>query len=152
MIPQPNQYVILVLRDSGIRLDGCVVEWDEAQITLVSKSKSITTVIPNIDDVLYYQIIEVEMQYEAAKTKPIKTPEDIKAIADLRIEMNNIEKEELARKFSTHEISGNPKLSHYALPNLANIKIPGTPQHTTAQVRRSHTSFDKGLQGVFGKK
>ena len=148
MIPQPNQYVILVLRDSHIRLDGNVVSWNN-EIVLKSKTNSITTVAYT-SDVLYYQVIETETKYEEVKAKPIKGPEEIVELAKLKAELNLLEREEISRKFSTHEISGSPRLSNYELPNFTNITIP--VKHPAKEVRREHTSADESLQGLFRKK
>lgn len=148
MIPQPNQYVILVLYN-GVRLDGNVVEWAD-RIVLTSKTNSITTVVPDTTDVLYYQVIETEAKYETIKAKPLKGPEEIQELAKLKNELTMIEKEQIANKFRTHEISGNLRLNHYELPNLSAIKIPA--QHSTKEVRREHSSVSSSLQGLFGKK
>ena len=148
MIPQINQYVILVLRDSGVRLDGTVIEWND-KIVLQSAT-SITIVIPNIADVLYYQIISSNDKYEEIKAKPIKGPEDIQELAKLKSELNLLERQEIARKFSTHEISGNAKLTTYELPIFA--KIPVAKHDTGTKTPKSDTKFDTGLQGLFQQK
>ena len=103
-----------------------------------------------LPSVLYYQIISSNDKYEEIKAKPIKGPEDIQELAKLKSELNLLERQEIARKFSTHEISGNAKLTTYELPIFA--KIPVAKHDTGTKTPKSDTKFDTGLQGLFQQK
>jgi|ERR1700722_14950819 len=147
MIPEPNQYIIAVLRN-GSKLDGNVVSWTNRTAVLQSQTSNIITVIQNTTvDVIYYQIVKTKQAYEEAKVKPLKTPDDIKELAELKQELTLIEKEELARKFSEHATTGTATLTNYGLPN---IKSP--PQHIRPEIPRPNKQFGEGLQGMFRKK
>ena len=149
MTPQPQHRTTIIFKNS-IQIDGIVAVWDENEIILNSPANSHTIVIPksSFDEILFWRISHAKEEYEKRKQFAIKSDDDKRDMAKLKIELNNLEKEEIRDKLRSHEI-GESKGVQYATPftTLAGIK-----QHPTAQIRRQGDNPNQELQNLFSKK
>jgi hypothetical protein len=120
MIPQPNDTVIICFKNSNIQLEGIVVSWTENESVLKTLSGKSTIVInKTLENVLFYKIIEAKSQYSSLKDKPIKTEDDIKSLADYKIELNDLERAEIREKLTSHSI-GEARPISYGSPFIKN--------------------------------
>lgn len=148
MIPQPGNIIICFFRN-GIKLDGTVISWSDQKSVLKSLVGSSTIVIQKtLDDIIYYKFNDAKNEYEILKDKPHKNEDDIKAIAQLKIELNDLERSEIKEKLTTHNI-GDIKQTNYGIPN---IKVPISQQHPGAQSSRENSGIATELQNLFAKK
>jgi len=119
MNPEIGQHVIVVFKN-GHQVFGEVVAWGEKAV--LKHSEVTTIVIPDVSsEVLYYKIRNADA-YEKIKDKPVKTNDDIKALAELKAELNSLEKEEIVSKLSTHEIS-EVKQVQYKTPMINSLNM-----------------------------
>jgi hypothetical protein len=149
MIPQPNQQVIIFFR-TGIRIEGIVVSWSDQKSVLKTSDATVIVIQKTLDDVMFYKITNAKSVYDVAINKPIKTVEDIKSIANLKIELNELEREEIKEKLTTHVADG-MKAVEYGIPG-SNIKISGALQRPRKETSRENTGIGSGLQDLFSKK
>jgi uncharacterized protein YdhG (YjbR/CyaY superfamily) len=70
-------------------------------------------------------------------------------LADLKIELNELEKEEIREKLKPHEPNAVRQVS-YELPR--NIKVKSALNHTTEEATRADIGFGSELQDLFSKK
>lgn len=147
MIPQLGQQITIYFR-TGVRVDGEVVLWTNKQYTLQTAGGTATIVIPNgKQDILFYKISNTKQAFEKLKQKPQKTKNDIQTLAELKSEMNNIEREEISAKLKSHEISNSQV--NYGIPN---IKVISPINSSRKEIAGTNTNFGTGLQDLFGKK
>lgn len=148
MKPQPNQQIHVVFRN-GIQLDGTVIDWSDDKSVLTSTSGAATIVILKTDaDVLFYRVSNAKTEYQEVKEKPVKTDEDIRDLAELKNELNILEREEIREKLNSHEISGTPQVNYGSIIP----KIASTPNNPNTQSRRQDTNPRQELQSLFAKK
>lgn len=148
MIPQPNDIVIVVFR-TGIQLEGKVISWSDQKSVLKSQSNSSTIVInKTLDDILFYKISHAQKEYDKLLESPIKQ-DNIKDLAQLKTELNELEKAEIRDRLNTHTI-GEIKPVHYGIPSIAQIKSP--QQHSGTEVAQQNSGISSELRNLFQKK
>ncbi len=91
---------------------------------------------------------DVSNEFEELKAQAI-TPDKLKRMAELKDEMNKIEREETFKKLRTFEADGMRQVQ-YGLPT--SIKVSGIAQHTDEEIASTDTGFYSELQGLFNKK
>ena len=124
MIPQPGNIVVLFFR-SGVQLEGEVVSWTDQKSVLKSPTGASTIVIQKtLDDVMFYKFSNAKSDYEKLRDKPNKEEDDIKAIAALKNELNDMERAEARERLTSHKADG-MRETNYGL-SLSNITIKGT--------------------------
>lgn len=149
MNPQPGQYVIIYFRN-GIQLDGIVVDWSDQKSSIMSASGTSKIVIhKTLDDILFYKITDVKSEYNKLKEKPLKQEDDIKSLAELKIELNQLERTEINNKLKDHKADGMREVS-YGLP-FSNIKIQGSIERPGKKTSRPDNEFGAELQDLFTK-
>ena len=150
MIPSTGQTVVVIFR-TGIQIEGEVVSWTDDKSVIKSPSGSTTIVIQKtLDDILFYKISSPKTEYEKLKNKPQKDEADIKTIAALKNELNEIELAEIKDKLITHT-ADNIKQVSYELPKF-NSQIKSTVKYTGKEIAREGSDFSSELQSLFGKK
>lgn len=148
--PQPDDIVVLFFRN-GVQLEGAVISWSNTVSVLKSPAGTATMVIQKtLDDIMFYKIITAKAHYEALVEKPAKDVEDIKKLAELKCELNDLERAEIRDKMKSHVPDAMRKVS-YGIPG-SNIKIEGTIKHPRAQAPRTSSGLGSELQNVFSKK
>lgn len=148
MIPQPQQHIIIFLRN-GITLEGDVVSWSDGKSAIISNQGTTTTVIQKtLEDVLFYKLTNYKQEYEEIKEKPIKNEEDIKKLAELKNEMNEMEKAELREKLSSHQPSGAGP-TNYELPSI--FKSRSSFNNPRKESSGTNPGLDTELQNLFSK-
>lgn len=150
MIPQINQQITIVFRNS-IQIQGTVISWSET-ISSIKTLSGIVVIQKTADDILYYKYSNAKTNFEKLKDKPIKNDDDISALATLKGELNQIEKEELREKLSSHEIGSSPAKQP---GNYYGNIIPtfrSSEQHTTKEAPREASPVSSELQNLFSKK
>lgn len=154
MIPQENQNIIIFLKNGiagTIRLEGIVISWSNKEAVLKSIAETTTIVIQNTsEDILYYKILNTKKEFEELKVKPNKKPDDIKKIAELKVEMNEAEKDILLSKARSHEPTGQKEIK-YGLFGT-NITLPVAIKHPREETPRPNTGIGQELSGMFRKK
>jgi hypothetical protein len=149
MKPQPNQIMTICFKAILTPLEGEMVSWEDDELVLKTLTGTSHIVIPDATDkILFYRITSAKIEYEEIKEKPIKTQEDVKNIAEMKKEINQIEKEEIRERLNIH-IPTNIRETHYG---FANYKVKSTPQHTREETPRKDTSISSELQDLFRKK
>jgi len=147
MIPLPDQFVIAFLR-ANIQLEGVVVSWSNDQSVLQSQSGGSTIVIQKtLEDVLFYKIVNAKDKYSELIEKPNKQEDDIKQIAELKNEINELDRSALREKLSTH-VPGEMRKTNYGIPSFIN-KVKGTVERPGTENTRTNTQLGTELQGLF---
>jgi hypothetical protein len=150
MTPVIGQTVAVLFRN-GYKVDGIVISWSDNKSVLKSLTGSSTIVIQKTsEDVMLLKISEAKEIFEEIKDKPIKQETDIKKLADLKIELNELEREEIKEKLSEHKPSGLREVV-YGIPG-SSIKINGAIKHPREEVARPNSGIDTGLQDLFSKR
>ena len=148
MKPLKGQEVHCFLIDK-IQIQGIVIEWTDEISVLKSIGKTSLIVINNtIKNVIFYKILTSNLN--EFKEKTIKTTDDIKSIAELKIELNNLEKEEIREKLNSHQPSEFKPVT-YGLPSTI-FKNSNSLQHSQKEVSRTNNSLAEGLQSMLHKK
>jgi len=151
MIPQPNQHITIYFKNSQLQLEGKVVSWSNTISVIESIAGASTIVIQKTaDDVLAYKISTAQPKYEQLKEKTIKTEDDIKDIAKLKIELNELEKQEIADKLSTHT-ADNIRQVQYGIPKSITT-IPSAKQYPTEKIQREDIGINRELSSLFQKR
>lgn len=150
MNPKQGEYVIVYLRN-GLRLEGNIVEWTDGKSVLKSTAETATIIIQKtIEDVLFVKITNFRSDYEELKEKPIKEEDDIKRLAELKNELNDMDRADLRERMSSHRADGMREVS-YGLP-WSNVKIPGAIKRPGEETPRADTKLGSELQGLFPEK
>jgi hypothetical protein len=145
-VPQPGEIVSITLRN-GLIIKGKVLHWSDNK-SAIQMASSIKILQKTVDDVLFVDIIESEKKHEQIKSKPIKNDDDIRELAELKIELLKLEREELASKLQNHELT-EIKPVQYGLPTPFQIK--NTIKYPREKTSREDTGFGAALQNVFRK-
>jgi len=150
MNPEAGQYVVVFFRN-GPRVEGIVVSWSDHKSVIKSETGTSTIVIQKtLEDVLFIKIGNAKTEYEKLRDKPNKEEDDIKAIAALKNELNDLERAETRERLTSHKADG-MRETNYGLP-LSNITIKGTVERSRAEAPRESSKFGSGLQDLFAKK
>lgn len=150
MIPKKGQQIVIYLR-SGIQLSGIVEFWGDGKSSIKSQEGTSTTVLQKtIEDVLFYKILNLKKDYETLAEKPIKEKDDIKKIAELKNEMNALDRLDLRDKMSSHEPGGMREIQ-YGIPGI-NATFAGSLERTGEKTSRSNPEFSSELQNLFNQK
>jgi hypothetical protein len=149
MTPQPSQHLTIIFK-SGLQLEGIVLSWDKTQSVLQSITGASTIVIEKLamDDIYFYKISHAQEEYEKRKTKAIRSDDDIKEVAKLKVELNELEREEIREKLTSHEVSGSAQVNYGSIIP----KVASTIKPTTTQNRRQSIVDGEGLQSMFAQK
>lgn len=120
MIPHPNDIIVIFFKHSNIQLEGIVVSWSNTESILKTLSGTSTIVIQNtLADILFYKITDAQPKYNELKNKPHKSDDDIKSLANYKIELNELERAEIREKLNSHSI-GEAKQVSYGSPFIKN--------------------------------
>lgn len=113
MIPSPNSHITIVFK-VGAQVSGTVIEWLETKAILRSTTGNQTIVIQDTAEILFYKYSDpnIKTEFEAIAEKPVKLKADIETLADLKTQLNEIEKEQIQEKLRSHEPSGNPQVNY----------------------------------------
>lgn len=150
MIPQPGNIIVLFFRN-GVQLEGEVLEWSDERTILKSPTGTTTIVVQKtLDDVMFYKFSNAKTEYEKLKEKPKKDQDDIKAIAELKNELNDLERAEIKDKLSSHTADGIREV-HYGLSGV-NFKVKGSIECPREEAPGKSSGIGAGLQGLFVKK
>jgi hypothetical protein len=150
MNPIPGQLIFIFFR-TGVQIEGEVVSWSDNKSVIKSASGMSTIVIQKtLEDVMFYKFSSAKTDYEKLKEKPIKEDDDIKALAELKNELNDLERAEIKEKLTTHNADGIKKVS-YGLP-FVNSKIESPIECPREKTSRKSSVFSTELQGLFSKK
>jgi hypothetical protein len=149
MTPQPSSHLTIIFKN-GLELTGTVISWSKDQAILRSITGGSTIVIEKLamDDIYFYKISHAKEQFEARKEKVIKTDDDIRDMAKLKAELNDLERETIRKKLSSHEVSGSAQVNYGSIIP----KIARTPNNPATQSRRQDTNAGEELQSLFAKK
>lgn len=140
---------VIVFFKNGATLTGKVVFWCD-QKSVIETTTSIIIIQKTNDDVLFVKVSTAKQQYDNLKNKPNKDDDDIKSIAGLKSELNELERIELKEKMNTH-IPNGAGIVNYELP-IGNIKVKSIVEHTREEAPRKSSNFGTGLQDLFVKK
>lgn len=149
MKPSIDQYVIVHFRH-GIKVEGNVVSWSDTISVIKSPSGAKDIVIQDTKaDILFYEVIRAKSEYDKIRDKPHKTQEDIRSLADLKSDLNDIERAEIRDKITSHEISEGTQIS-YDIPRFTSV--PSVIKHPGTEAPRKDIGFSSGLSSLFGKR
>jgi len=168
MTPQPNQS-IQVRFNNGVFFDAIVESWsDQKSVLRLPDTDEIVIIQKTLQDVLLVKIIaqntsekqstssnksipenpqEIYNEFEQRREQS-KTPDNLKRMAELKDEMNRLEREEIAKKIKAQEIAERREIK-YGIPRT--IKITSTAQHSPEEIRYSDFEFDQELSRMFGE-
>ncbi len=160
MIPAKGQF-IQVRFNNGIFLDGVVQEWtDQKSILQLTDNNDTVIIQKTLQDVLLVRIFsqnpkqrqekqqKLSDTFELLKDQP-KTPETLTTMAELKDELNKIEREEILKQVRSNKFN-NTKEVIYGLPRNLNIASP--PQYPTQEAPTENSDFNSELQRVFAQK
>jgi|ERR1700722_11209906 len=150
MNPKQGEHVIICLRN-GVQLEGDVISWSDGKSALKSSQGTATIVLQKtLDDVLFFKITNFRDDYEELKEKPVKEEDDIKQLAELKSQINEMDRADLREKMSSHQADGMREVS-YELP-WSNIKIPGTVKRPGEKTTGTDSELGSELQNLFSEK
>jgi len=163
MKPEPGQF-IQVRFNNGVFFDAMVEEWSDQKSVLKLTDNSNDTIIiqKTLQDVLLVKIFankntpvvkqqyksEVYEEFEGLKTQP-KDNEKLSRMAELKDELNKIEREEIVAKTKSHIPSGLREVN-YGIPKY--IPANRITQYADEKISSSNSTFNSELSKLFGKK
>ncbi len=163
MKPEPGQF-IQVRFNNGVFFDAIVEEWSDQKsvLTLTDNSNDTVVIQKTLQDVLLVKIFankntpivkqqyksEVDEEFEELKAQP-KNDDTLTRMAELKDELNKIEREEVLTKIKSHVPSGLKEVT-YGIPR--NIQISSAAQHTEQEVASTNSQLNSELSKLFGKK
>lgn len=163
MKPEPGQF-IQVRFNNGVFFDAIVEEWSDQKSVLKLTDNSNDTVIiqKTLQDILLVKIFanknipevkqqyktEIDEEFETLKDQA-KTDDKILRMAELKDELNKIEREEVFNRTASHTPSGVREVT-YGIPR--NIQISSAAQHTQQKIASTDSQLDSELSKLFGKK
>src|ERR1700722_84519 len=150
MTPDNGQNIVLYLRN-GVQLEGVVVSWTDDKSVLQSpQGTSLIVIQKTLDDVMFFKITDARKDFQKLIEKPEKQEDDIKKIAELKNEINELDRVELRDKLSSHSADGMREIQ-YGLPGT-NIKIKGAIKRPGDKIAGTNSTFGAELQDLFPKK
>jgi sRNA-binding regulator protein Hfq len=148
MIPQPGNIIVVFFRN-GVQLEGIVVSWSDQKSVLKSPTgASLIVIQKTLDDIMCYKLSNAKTEYEKLKDKPRKEEDDIKVLAALKIELNELERAEAREKLTSHT-AGEVKYN-YGLPT--NIPVKSVEQYPGEKTTSTDSGFSQELQNMFRKR
>jgi sRNA-binding regulator protein Hfq len=147
MNPQTNQSIIVFFRN-GVRIDGKVLSWSDQKSVIKSSDATTIVIQKTLEDVMFYKITNAKTTYEKLAELPVKSRDDIEDIAALKIELNELEREEIAEKLNTHAADG-IRVVNYELPKY--IPVKSTIQCPRKETPRKNPGIGSELQDLFSK-
>ncbi len=99
---------------------------------------------------MFFKITDCRTDYEELKEKPVKQEDDIKRLAELKNEINEMDRADLREKMSSHQPDGMREVS-YGLP-WSNIKIQGSVKRSGEKAPRTDFELGSELQNLFPEK
>lgn len=138
MMPQAGQQVKIIFRN-GTVVEGVVNVWENNTVELKSlDDKSVLIISHPAEDIM---MIKVSLEHEEPPFKMVdkkindawkdavdktdhRDPEQIKTLAELRVELNKQEKEIIAKKLREHRPSHSPQIGPYHYPSA----VAGKPE------------------------
>lgn len=114
MIPLQNSQITIYFR-TGLQISGTVVVWTDGKSAIKSLTgNKITVIQKTLEDVLFYSYSEVNIKehFIEVAEKPVKDDIDLYTLAELKNEINELERQEIAEKLASHEPSGNAPVSY----------------------------------------
>jgi hypothetical protein len=114
MTPPPNSNIIIYFR-TGLQVSGTVINWSDGKSAIKSLTgNKITVIQKTLEDVLFYSYSEINIKehFIEVAEKPVKDDIDLCTLAELKNEMNELERQEIAEKLTSHEPSGNAPVSY----------------------------------------
>lgn len=150
MIPQPGNIIVVFFRN-GVQLEGEVISWSDERSVLKSPTGASMIVIQKtLDDIMFYKFSNAKEEYEKLRTKPDKEEDDIKTIAALKNELNDMERAEARERMTSHKADG-MRETNYGLPG-SNFKVKGSVECPRTEAPREGSNISSGLQGLFKQK
>lgn len=147
MIPQKGQQVSIYLKQGGVRLDGTVVSWSDKKTVLSTPNQTAFIIINKTKkEVLFYKIIIEATNLKNKIEIPEQAPLDIDDYVALKTEMNNLEKQEIKEKLSSHETSDFRKVE-YGNPFIT----ANTMQYPAKETSVEHSQLGQKLRKVLSK-
>ena len=148
--PQVNDFVVLYFR-TGQQVSGNVVYWSDNTSEIEAESKSNKIIVNNtLQDILFYKIFKSKKDSKKYIESAHRSDEDFKKLAELKIESNEIEKQEIKEKI--FEINKNEvRQISYGLP-ISALKKPSTKNNTSQEIGRTGLNINRELQNLFSKK
>jgi hypothetical protein len=163
MKPEPGQF-IQVRFNNGVFFDAIVEEWSDQKsiLTLTDNSNDTVVIQKTLQDVLLVKIFankntpvakqqyksEVDEEFEELKAQP-KNYDSLTRMAELKDELNKIEREEILKKTTSYEPSGLKEVT-YGIPR--NIQISSTAQHSEQKIASTNSQLNSELSKLFNKK
>lgn len=160
MNPQKGQYVKLMF-NGGQSAEGFVDSWSDDKSILINRERTSMLIIQRTkESVLFVKIItqtqtqsvpksELLEAFEEIANQPKRSREDVKNLADLRIELNRQEREDLANAVKSHEL-GQITPVNYAIPKFASQ--PSPLQHSGTKGPRVRVPAYSGVPPMFQNK
>lgn len=172
MNPLPGQ-LIQIRFNSGIFFDAIVVSWTDQKSSLLLPETNETVIVQKtLQDVLLVKILNTKASSPVVSEEEFKTPDimdekaydiqkefealkretpnqrNLKKMAELKDELNKLERQDFAKKASSLQLSGARPVS-YGLPR--NLSIPSPPQYPDQEAPSPNPDFGASLSGLFGK-
>lgn len=161
---KPEQGQLIQIRfNNGVFFDAIVEEWsDQKSIVKLPDTDDMVIIQKTLQDVLLVKIFankntpvekqryksETNEEFEMLKSQP-KNDHSLARMAELKDELNKIEREEVFQKTMSHTSSGLREVS-YGIPR--NIKISSAAQYSDEKTTSANTQLNSELSKLFGKK
>lgn len=171
MNPEQGQ-LVQVRFNNGTFFDAIVESWsDQKSVVKMVDSEDLIIIQKTLQDVLAVKIVvvkkpaepieeslesdtptmsanEVNDEFSYLRDEPI-TPYNLKRMAELKDEMNKLDREAAFKKLRTFEATG-VRSVQYGIPR--NIQVGSTTQHTEQEATSADSGFYSEVQGLFNKK
>lgn len=162
MNPEYGQF-IQVRFNNGVFFDAVVESWsDEKSVLILSDTNDKVVIQKTLQDVLLVKILahknvpevkqqhktEIDEEFEELFELP-KTDDTLSRMAELKDELNKMEREEVFNKTASHKASGVREVT-YGIPR--NIQIGSAAQHTQQKIASANSQLDSELSRLFSKK
>ena len=164
VIPEGGQNVVIYFRN-GIQIEGEVIGWTDEQSSIRTTKGDMIVIMNTLQDILFYKCQalrktcdirkktygESKEEYEEVKRKAVNGDVDIKDLAALKNELNDLEKEDVREKLNSHTSSGMRQVNYGQLP-LQAIKVESPLQYSREESKRQNINISSGLSNLFPKK
>jgi tetrahydromethanopterin S-methyltransferase subunit A len=159
---QQGQF-IQIRFNNGVFFDAIVEEWsDQKSIVKLADTNEIVIIQKTLQDVLLVKVLavknepivkqqyksEVDEEFETLKAQP-KNNDTLARMAELKDELNKIEREELLKKTLSHKPSGLKEVT-YGIPR--HIQVSSAAQHTEQKIASTNSQLNSELSKLFGQK